>query len=97
MSGFDSIRYSKSGCKTIHGTSGSPITSRNTGKVIGINNTGNDDGQKCTMNNPCEVSQQGTIYAEQGLSYGQQTYRFYSCLDGQGKLDIKTKGCELLH
>lgn len=93
----DSLRYSKTGCKTIHGTSGSPILSRNTGKVIGINNTGNDDGEKCTMNNPCEVSQQGTIYAEQGLSYGQQTYRFYSCLNEQGNLDIKKAGCELLH
>lgn len=94
---FDSLRYSKTGCRTIHGTSGSPIISRNTGKVIGINNTGNDDGQKCTMNNPCEVSQEGTIYAEQGLSYGQQTYRFYTCLNEQGALDIRVKGCELLH
>lgn len=93
----DSIRYSKGGCKTIHGTSGSPILSRNTGMVIGINNTGNDDGEQCTMNNPCEQTQDGSIYAEQGLSYGQQTYRFYTCLDESGKLDIKVKGCELLH
>ncbi len=93
----DSIRYSQPGCETIHGTSGSPILSRNTGKIIGINNTGNDKGEKCTMNNPCEVSTDGTIYAEKGLSYGQQVYRFYSCLNEQGKLDIQVAGCELLH
>ncbi len=93
----DSIRYSKGGCKTIHGTSGSPIISRNTGKVIGVNNTGSDDGQQCTMNNPCEVSKDGTIYAEKGMSYGQQTYRFYGCLNDTGKLDLEVKGCELLH
>lgn len=93
----DSIRYTKGGCQTIHGTSGSPIISRNTGKVIGINNTGSDSGQQCTMNNPCEVSTNGTVYAEQGLSYGQQTYRFYGCMNESGKLDVNVKGCELLH
>ena len=93
----DSLRYSRDGCKTIHGTSGSPILSRNSGKVIGINNTGNDDGQKCTMDNPCEISKDGSVYVEKGRSYGEQTYRFYSCLNEQGKLDLNVKGCELLH
>lgn len=93
----DSIRYSKGGCKTIHGTSGSPIISAHTGKVIGVNNTGSDSGERCTMNNPCEVSTDGSVYAEQGLSYGQQTYRFYGCMNEAGKLDMKMKGCELLH
>lgn len=93
----DSIRYEKGGCKTIHGTSGSPILNRNTGKIIGINNTGNDDGEKCTMNNPCEVGQNGSIYFEKGRSYGQQINRFYTCLNSAGQLDVKTKGCELLH
>ena len=55
----DSIRYAK-GCDTIHGTSGSPIVSVATGEVVGINNTGNDDGQVCTLNNPCEVNPDGT-------------------------------------
>ncbi len=93
----DSIRYEKGGCKTIHGTSGSPILSRNSGKVIGINNTGNDNGEKCTMDNPCEISKDGSVYVEQGRSYGEQTYRFYSCLNEQGKLDLTVSGCELLH
>lgn len=93
----DSIRYTEGGCKTIHGTSGSPILSARTGKVIGINNTGSDDGQECTMNNPCEQSTDGSIFAKKGLSYGQQTYLFYSCLSAAGKLDMNTRGCGLLH
>jgi len=93
----DSIRYTEGGCKTIHGTSGSPILSARTGKVVGINNTGSDDGQQCTMNNPCEQSTDGSIFAQKGLSYGQQTYRFYGCMNAAGKLDMNTRGCELLH
>lgn len=93
----DSIRYSKDGCKTIHGTSGSPILSRNTGLIVGINNTGNDKGEKCTMDNPCEVDANGQIFAEQGLSYGQQTYIFYSCLNAAGKIDVNVDGCKLFH
>ena len=93
---LDSIRYSRSGCKTIGGTSGSPILSVNTRKVIGVNNTGSEDGKQCTMNNPCEVSADGAIYAEKGLSYGQQTYRFYSCLNADGALDVRVRGCALV-
>jgi len=93
----DSIRYSKDGCHTIHGTSGSPIVNANTGLIIGINNTGNDDGQRCTMDNPCEVTADGQIYAEKGLSYGQQTYLFYTCLNGQGQFDLSVDGCQLYH
>ena len=60
-------------------------------------NTGSDDGQQCTMNNPCEQSTDGSIFAQKGLSYGQQTYRFYGCMNAAGKLDMNTRGCELLH
>jgi len=94
---YDSIRYTDGGCKTIHGTSGSPILSHETGKIIGINNTGNDDGEKCTLDNPCEVAQDGSIFYQKGVSYGQQTNRFYTCLNQAGVLDLNTKGCELLH
>ncbi|MBC7397673.1 MAG: trypsin-like peptidase domain-containing protein [Bdellovibrionales bacterium] len=93
----DSIRYSPEGCHTIHGTSGSPILSHATGKIIGINNTGNDDGEKCTMDNPCEVSADGGIFYKKGLSYGQETYQIYTCLDSNGKLDLSRNGCMLFH
>ncbi|MBC7464820.1 MAG: serine protease, partial [Bdellovibrio sp.] len=83
--------------ETIGGTSGSPITKAGTKIVIGINNTGNEDGQKCTMNNPCEIDLQGNITFTKGVSYGQQTYQIYSCLNTARELDLTVQGCLLTH
>ncbi|MBS1960536.1 MAG: trypsin-like peptidase domain-containing protein [Bdellovibrionales bacterium] len=91
----DSIRYSATGCKTIHGTSGSPILSARTHRIVGINNTGNDDGQMCTMDNPCEVDQSGHTFAQKGLSYGQETYQIYTCLNSASQFDLTLPGCKL--
>lgn len=91
----DSVRYTKVGCQTIHGTSGSPIISKATGLVIAINNTGNDDGQQCTMNNPCEVGSNGSIFVEKGRSYGQQIFWLYSCLNSSGIVDVQSPNCML--
>lgn len=91
----DSIRYSNSGCNTIGGTSGSPIIESGKRVVIGINNTGNESGKKCTMNNPCEVDERGNIEVKAKASYGQQTYQVYSCLTLDYKIDVNKAGCEL--
>lgn len=92
----DSIRYEvNGGCKTIHGTSGSPIIARGSRFAIGVNNTGSDDGERCTMNNPCEVDENGRVLAEKGRSYGQQTYQIYSCLNISNQIDLKMAGCKL--
>ncbi len=91
----DSIRYTNSGCNTIGGTSGSPIIESGKRVVIGINNTGNESGKKCTMNNPCEVDERGNIQVKAKASYGQQTYHVYSCLTLDFKIDVNKAGCEL--
>lgn len=91
----DSIRYSRPGCETIGGTSGSPIINPITRKVIGVNNTGNDSGGHCTMNNPCEVDEQGNKKAYEGVSYGQQTYWVYSCLTANNEINLLKEGCLL--
>ncbi|MDE9365916.1 trypsin-like peptidase domain-containing protein [Luteipulveratus sp. YIM 133132] len=91
----DSIRYNFPGCQTIHGTSGSPIVDNATLKVIGINNTGNDDGAMCTENNPCEVNADGTTTVQKGQSYGQQTYWFTTCLSSTRAIDLTVPGCLL--
>jgi hypothetical protein len=91
----DSIRYSATGCNTIGGTSGSPIIQTGTRSVIGINNTGNEDGRKCTMNNPCEVDEQGNIVVKPHASYGQETFQIYTCLTVDFKIDLNKAGCEL--
>lgn len=93
----DSIRYSRPGCETIGGTSGSPILKAGTNIVIGVNNTGNEDGQRCTMNNPCEIDLNGNITFTKGVSYGQQTYWVYTCLNSSREIDLSVAGCLLPH
>ena len=90
----DSIRYDTA-CDTIHGTSGSPIVDATSGQIVGINNTGNDDGALCTLNNPCEVAADGTTRAYQGQSYGEQTYWFTTCLTSTRTIDLTRAGCLL--
>ncbi|MDA8791920.1 serine protease [Bacteriovoracaceae bacterium] len=91
----DSIRYSKPGCETIGGTSGSPIIETGTRKVIGVNNTSNERGRKCTLNNPCEVDSAGKVTVMKKYSYGQQVHQFYGCLTADFKIDTAVKGCVL--
>ncbi|MEU2355595.1 serine protease [Streptomyces misionensis] len=90
----DSIRYTSS-CNTIGGTSGSPVIDTTTGKVIAVNNTGNEDGQRCTVNNPCEVDAGGNITVRQGINYAEETYQIPACFTTGNKLDLGAVGCVL--
>jgi len=91
----NSIRYSQPGCETIGGTSGSPVLAAGTKTVIGVNNTGNESGQECTMNNPCEVDEDGKVFFEKGKSYGQQINLIYGCLGADHKVDLTLETCKL--
>jgi len=91
----NSIKYQQPGCETIGGTSGSPVVSTSTGEVIGVNNTGNEDGEQCTVNNPCEVDADGNVTVDQGAAYGQQTWWLYTCLTASRTIDLNKAGCEL--
>lgn len=90
----DSIRYT-AGCDTVGGTSGSPIIEAGTRKVIGVNNSSNESGRRCSMNNPCEVNEVGEVYFKKGLRYGQQTFNVYTCLNANKVLDMNRRGCSL--
>ncbi|MCB0394711.1 MAG: trypsin-like peptidase domain-containing protein [Bdellovibrionales bacterium] len=90
----NSIRYAP-GCNTRGGFSGSPLINRSTKKVVGIHNTGNEDGLMCKLNNPCEVNENGVVSYEKGLRYGQQTWWLYTCLDDQNEFDLGKDGCGL--
>ncbi|MFJ6695068.1 serine protease [Streptomyces sp. NPDC091272] len=90
----DSVRYT-SACQTIGGTSGSPVLDTGTGKVVAVNNTGNEDGGRCTDNNPCEVDQAGKVTVRQGINYGQQTYNMVPCIVAGSKIDLTRPGCAL--
>ena len=90
----DSIRYTDS-CDTVGGTSGSPIVARGTRNVIAINNTANENGKTCAVNNPCEIDESGKVTVLKGKKYGQQTYNIYSCLRPDFNIDLSIEGCTL--
>ncbi|MFJ4963475.1 hypothetical protein EES43_18780 [Streptomyces sp. ADI96-02] len=90
----DSVRYT-SACRTIGGTSGSPVIDDATGKVVAVNNTGNESGQKCTDNNPCEVDESGKVTVRKGINYAQQTYTLVPCIGAGNKIDLSRPGCAL--
>ncbi|GAA2169753.1 S1 family peptidase [Actinomadura napierensis] len=89
----DSIRYAPQ-CQTIHGTSGSPVVDARTHHVVAVNNTGNDDGERCTLNNPCEVDRKGNVTVRHGTHYAQQTYLLARCL-GKGGDVVLGRSCAL--
>ena len=73
--------YKLRGCRADHGMSGSPLVSVATHKIVGVLNTGNDDGEQCTFNNPCEVDAAGRIVVEQGSAYAQRVDAIPGCVD----------------
>ena len=93
----DSIRYlyPNSTCQTIGGTSGSPIIDNASLQIVGINNTSNEQGQACTLDNPCEVNSDGSLTYTQGQNYGQETYWFTTCLTSTNTIDLNKTGCLL--
>jgi hypothetical protein len=91
----DSIRYSEPGCEVIGGTSGSPIISAGSYEVVGVNNTTNESGARCTVDNPCEIDSMGNVTVEKGASYGQQLYQLYSCVNASNAIDLSIPGCKL--
>ncbi|MFJ6695069.1 serine protease [Streptomyces sp. NPDC091272] len=90
----DSLRYTAA-CQTIGGTSGSPVIDNRTGKVVAVNNTGNEDGERCTLNNPCEVDRHGKVTVRQGINYAQQTYGIARCVSRDSEVDLDRRGCRL--
>ncbi|MGH4033893.1 S1 family peptidase [Actinomycetota bacterium Odt1-20B] len=90
----DSVRYTPD-CQTIGGTSGSPVVDDATGKVVAVNNTGNEDGQECTDNNPCEVDENGKVTVRKGINYAQETYIIVPCIGAGNKIDLGREGCTL--
>ncbi|MFD1150248.1 S1 family peptidase [Saccharothrix hoggarensis] len=89
-----SMRYTAS-CDTRGGTSGSPVVDVASGRVVAVNNTGNENGERCTRNNPCEVDETGAVTVRHGIRYGQQTHYVVPCLTGGGRVDLAAPGCGL--
>ncbi|MET8680722.1 serine protease [Streptomyces sp. NPDC004647] len=90
----DSVRYTPA-CNTVGGTSGAPVVDTVGGKVVAVNNTGNEDGERCTVNNPCEVDEGGNVTVRERINYAQQTYGITKCIGIGNKVDLGLPGCEL--
>ncbi|MFJ2812322.1 trypsin-like serine peptidase [Streptomyces sp. NPDC087294] len=90
----DSLRYT-SACNTIGGTSGSPVIDTETGQVVAVNNTGNEDGESCTVNNPCEVDEGGAVTVREGINYAEQIYNMPACFTSANVLNLSASGCTL--
>ncbi|PNE39986.1 S1 family peptidase [Streptomyces noursei] len=90
----DSVRYTRE-CNVIGGTSGSPVIDNSTGKVTAINNTINENGERCTVNNPCEVDENGNVTVHNGIGYAEETYGIPKCFGTGNKLDLNAAGCTL--
>ncbi|ARF80565.1 serine protease [Kitasatospora aureofaciens] len=90
----DSVRYT-SGCNVIGGTSGSPVVDTSTGRLVAVNNTINENGESCTLDNPCEVDENGGVTVHQGIGYAQETYGIPACFGPGNRLDLTLAGCTL--
>ncbi|MBW1602781.1 trypsin-like peptidase domain-containing protein [Streptomyces sp. JJ66] len=90
----DSLRYTRS-CATVSGTSGAPVIERVTGQVVGVNSTGNDEGGRCGVHNPCEIDAEGAVTVRQGTNYGQQTYPLTRCVTAGSTVTLEAPGCTL--
>lgn len=82
-------------CALYHGTSGSPVIDRNSSLVVGITATGNDHGEACIPNNPCEIDANDQLTYKQGYGYALQTAMIYDCLREDGRLDFGLASCRL--
>ena len=91
----DSVRYSEPGCEVIGGTSGSPVIQAGTRTVVAINNTINEHGDKCSVDNPCEVDANGQITYKQGAGYAEETYQIHTCVNANRDIDLSLPGCQL--
>ncbi len=88
------MRYSQE-CKLFPGTSGSPLIDKRSGKIVGINATGNDGGERCTKQNPCEIESDGKTTFQRGFGYALQTALIYDCLNTKGEIDTNLSLCRL--
>jgi hypothetical protein len=86
----------KDPCPIAGGWSGTPMIDPTTLKIVGILNSTNVGGALCTLDNPCEVDEQGNRLAFAGRTYGQRTSMLIDCFTDDGMLDLSRPRCGLV-
>lgn len=83
-------------CRTVHGTSGSPMLDPATREVVGINNAINlTEAPRGCRFALCEQNAAGEIKRRLGQRYGQQTWWLTTCVGTDRRIDLEVEGCRL--
>jgi hypothetical protein len=91
--------FDRNTCADIQpGSSGSPVISRVTGRVLGLANTTTWGGRRrfteCTLDHPCEPRAEGHE-SRPDTSYATPLVRVDRCFDGTGRFALRSAGCPL--
>jgi Trypsin-like peptidase domain len=90
--------FDRNRCSDIReGSSGSPVISRQTGRLLGLLNTttiGAVPFTDCFLNHPCEPVP-GDVASQANTSYMTPLVRMDSCFDEGGQFDLRGQGCPL--
>ena len=90
--------YFRNRCSDISGgSSGSPVISRLTGRLLGLVNTttiGAVEHSECFINHPCEAVP-GDVASRANTSYMTPLVRVDRCFDEGGRFDVARQGCPL--
>lgn len=81
-------------CKLRGGMSGSPLVD-SLNQIVGIVNTGYENGEACTIMNPCEVATDGSNQVYTDAGYAMDISNLYTCLNSERRLDVNVPGCTL--
>ena len=90
--------FERTGCRDVlPGSSGSPVISRRTGRVVALLNTTNEFAppySACQVDSPCEPEGKDATQPA-GTSYATPMVRIDRCFDDAGELDVARDGCPL--
>jgi hypothetical protein len=86
-------------CSVVGGMSGSPMISLKSNQVVAIVNTAvNDEAltqPECSLNRPCEVSNDGKVATFPKENYAQRVNNVLSCFDQKGIFNLNLSSCNL--
>jgi V8-like Glu-specific endopeptidase len=86
-------------CSVVGGMSGSPMISFKSNQVVAIVNTAvNDEAltqPECSLNRPCELSNDGKVATFPKENYAQRVNNVLSCFDQKGIFNLNLSSCNL--